>query len=44
LTSAPIMRSDLGRAHAKLKDRRADGVKARAAEGGGAPAPALRHG
>jgi hypothetical protein len=30
LTSAPIMRSDLGRAHAKLKDRRTDGVKARA--------------
>src|SRR5712675_63074 len=28
LTSAPISRSDRGRAHAKLKDRRADGVKA----------------
>jgi hypothetical protein len=28
LTSAPISRSDRGRARAKLKDRRADGVKA----------------
>src|SRR5450631_4035553 len=42
LTSAPRPRSAFGRAHAEPTDRGADGVKAVAAEGGGASAPALR--